>query len=46
MTLQDESGTTYETIWRELVDLYPFIPDPDEEKELMPKGQLSKGAEA
>lgn len=25
MSLKQESGTTYETIWRELVDLYPFI---------------------
>ncbi len=25
ISLKQESGTTYETIWRELVDLYPFI---------------------
>jgi CRISPR-associated protein Cmr2 len=25
MSLQEDAGTTYETIWRELVDLYPFI---------------------
>jgi len=25
MSLKEDSGTTYETIWRELVDLYPFI---------------------
>lgn len=25
MSLKEDSGTTYETIWRELVDLYPFV---------------------
>jgi len=25
MSLKEDAGTTYETIWRELVDLYPFI---------------------
>ncbi len=33
MSLQEEgkNGTTYETIWRELVDLYPFIEEPSNE---------------
>jgi CRISPR-associated protein Cmr2 len=30
MSLQDDAGTTYETIWRELVDLYPFTDEPDQ----------------
>ncbi|MFQ4138700.1 type III-B CRISPR-associated protein Cas10/Cmr2 [Nodosilinea sp. PGN35] len=30
MSLKDDSGTTYETIWRELIDLYPFIDEPDQ----------------
>jgi CRISPR-associated protein Cmr2 len=30
MSLRDDAGTTYETIWRELVDLYPFIDEPDQ----------------
>jgi len=25
--LEEDDSTTYETIWRELVDLYPFIPE-------------------
>lgn len=32
MSLQEESGTTYETIWRELIDLYPFI---DEQEQVL-----------
>jgi CRISPR-associated protein Cmr2 len=30
MSLQADSGTIYETIWRELVDLYPFIDDKEQ----------------
>lgn len=30
MSLKDDTGTTYETIWRELVDLYPFTNEPDQ----------------
>ncbi len=29
---KDEEKTTYETIWRDVVDLYPFLPDPDRDK--------------
>lgn len=35
MSLKEDSGTTYETIWRELVDLYPFVDEqahPDQEQ--------------
>jgi CRISPR-associated protein Cmr2 len=28
-----DDRATYETIWRELVDLYPFIPDSDQQEE-------------
>jgi CRISPR-associated protein Cmr2 len=35
MSLKEDSSTTYETIWRELVDLYPFI----EEEEQTEQGQ-------
>jgi len=45
MTLHKNSCTTYETIWRELVDLYPFIPDSDQEQESMPISQSSTAAE-
>lgn len=30
MSLKDDAGTTYETIWRELIDLYPFTNEPDQ----------------
>ena len=33
MSIKDDTGTTYETIWRELVDLYPFINEPDDESD-------------
>lgn len=29
MSLVTPTGTSYETIWYDLVDLYPFMPDPD-----------------
>lgn len=37
MSLKADSGTLYETIWRELVDLYPFI----DETEKTEQGQTS-----
>lgn len=30
MSLKEDADTTYETIWRELVDLYPFTEEPDQ----------------
>lgn len=33
MSLKEDSSTTYETIWRELVDLYPFVEEPDKTSE-------------
>jgi len=33
MSLKEDAGTTYETIWRELVDLYPFIDEKDQTKQ-------------
>jgi len=29
---KENASSTYETIWRELVDLYPFIPEPDSDQ--------------
>ncbi|MEO1186947.1 MAG: hypothetical protein AAFX46_20710 [Cyanobacteria bacterium J06636_27] len=26
---KEDSKTTYETIWRDIVDLYPFVPEKD-----------------
>lgn len=40
MSLKDDSGTTYETIWRELVDLYPFI---DEQEQILAMTTQSDG---
>ncbi|NCJ08676.1 type III-B CRISPR-associated protein Cas10/Cmr2 [Synechococcales cyanobacterium C] len=34
MSRPDKTGTTYETIWRELVDLYPFIEAQDPQRAL------------
>jgi CRISPR-associated protein Cmr2 len=36
MSLKEDAGTTYETIWRELVDLYPFIDDKDQTEQEQP----------
>ena len=36
---------TYETIWRELVDLYPFIPDSDSQEEPTSNAQSPTAAE-
>lgn len=33
MSKKADSGTIYETIWRELVDLYPFIDEPERDSE-------------
>ncbi|MCL6435219.1 MAG: type III-B CRISPR-associated protein Cas10/Cmr2 [Leptolyngbyaceae cyanobacterium HOT.MB2.61] len=33
MSLKEGAGTTYETIWRELVDLYPFIDENIDDKD-------------
>ncbi|MFE4108363.1 type III-B CRISPR-associated protein Cas10/Cmr2 [Almyronema epifaneia] len=30
MSIREDSSTTYETIWRELVDLYPFTDKPEQ----------------
>lgn len=42
MSLKDDSGTIYETIWRELIDLYPFI----DEQEHPPAMTLPSNQEA
>lgn len=36
MSLKENTGTTYETIWRELVDLYPFIDEKDQTEQEQP----------
>jgi CRISPR-associated protein Cmr2 len=33
MSLKEDSSTTYETIWHELVDLYPFVEELDKTSE-------------
>ena len=40
-----DSTATYETIWRELVDLYPFIPDSDSQEKSTSNAQSPTTAE-
>ena len=46
MSLKEDSNTTYETIWRELVDLYPFIDNEEQtEQENSPAMSTSTNGE-
>ncbi|BAU44927.1 type III-B CRISPR-associated protein Cas10/Cmr2 [Leptolyngbya sp. O-77] len=45
MSLLGEGGTTYETIWRELVDLYPFT-ETGQAEQRHPPGQVESPATA
>ncbi len=46
MSLKEDSNTTYETIWRELVDLYPFIDNEEQtEQESSPAMSTSTNGE-